>query len=213
MATAFSNRVRPRRSLGVAALLTVAYLFSVAAAAGDDVDFADQIESILSGRCLKCHGPKKRRGELLLTSRLDALEGGESGEPAFVPGSASESLLIEKVTSTDPDDRMPSKGDPLSDEEIASLTAWIDQGAVWEGVVDAPRVGDHWAFQAAVLPPVPNVENTTWARNPIDVFILARMEGEGLPPSPEADPYTLIRRLSLDLTGLPPHTGRSRTIR
>src|SRR5262245_19386974 len=101
---------------------------------------------------------------------------------------------------------MPPKGDPLSPAEVAVLRSWIDEGAQWPDTLagGAPRRTDHWAFRAPVKPAPPETRNATWPRNPIDRFILARLEKEGLAPSPEADRVTLIRRLHLDLVGLPP---------
>ena len=114
-----------------------------------------------------------------------------------MPGKLDESELYQRITSTDPDERMPppKSGKSLSAAEVARLKTWIEEGAEYQG---------HWAFLPPVRPPLPSVKNPGWCRNPIDRFILARLEAEGLAPSPEADKVTLIRRLSLDLIGLPP---------
>ena len=162
------------------------------------VDFARDIQPIFIKRCYECHGPDKQKNDLRLDRKHDALRGGKSGKPVFVAGKSAESQIIERVTSQDPDEVMPSKGERLTAEQIGLLRAWIDQGAVW------PDEKKHWAFIKPVRPELPAVKNQRWPRNEIDNFILARLEQEKLSPSPEADRATLIRRLSLDLTGLPP---------
>ncbi|HEV3167428.1 MAG TPA: PSD1 and planctomycete cytochrome C domain-containing protein, partial [Isosphaeraceae bacterium] len=159
--------------------------------------------------CYECHGPAKHKGSLRLDRKAEALKGGASGE-AFEAGKSSESLLIEYVAGVDPDMVMPPKGDRLSAEQIGLLRAWIDQGAVWPEDADAKaaladRTGQsHWAFQPAQRPAPPPVKHSAAVRNPIDAFVVAKIEAEGIEPSPEADRATLIRRLSLDLLGLPP---------
>jgi len=137
---------------------------------------------------------------LRLDNRKDALRGGKSGRLAIVPGQSAQSHLLERVQATDPADVMPAKGDRLSPEQIAALRAWIDAGAVWPDT--DPK--SHWAYVRPVRPAPPAVRNRKWVRNEIDAFVLARLDQEGLAPSPEADRSTLLRRLSLDLTGLPP---------
>src|SRR6185436_16109006 len=130
----------------------------------------------------------------------DALKGGKSGKPAIVPGKSQSSELLARVTASDPDERMPPKGEPLTSEQISRLRDWIDQGATWPDSAAAA----HWSFNAPKRPQPPNPRRTGWARNEIDRFILARLEEERLAPQAEADRHTLLRRLSLDLTGLPP---------
>ncbi len=193
-------------------------LFAMAAtAAGDDdpelpppadrpVDFVRDVRPILARRCLECHGPEKQKGGLRLDRKADAAKGGDSGS-AFEAGHSDESEMVLRAASADETERMPPKGDPLTAVEVGILRAWIDGGAPWpEGnagdVASAAR--DHWAFRAPTRPEPPQVADAAWVRNPIDRFVLARLEKEGLPPSPEADKVTLIRRLSLDLIGLPP---------
>jgi hypothetical protein len=162
------------------------------------VDFARDIQPIFIKRCYECHGPDKQKNELRLDRKADAFRGGKSGKAVLVPGKSAESELIRRVTATDPEDLMPSKGEPLTGEQVASLRAWIDQGANW------PDEKRHWSFVKPVRPSLPTVKNNKWPRNAIDHFILARLEQEKLSPSPEANRATLIRRLTLDLTGLPP---------
>jgi hypothetical protein len=163
------------------------------------VAFARDIRPILADKCFKCHGPdiKQRKGKLRLDNRRDATAPAESGSPAIVPGKVDNSELYHRITSDDPDEHMPpaETGKSLTPAEIARLKTWIEEGAEYQG---------HWAFVPPVRPALPAVKNSGWCRNPIDTFILARHEAEGLSPSPEADKITLIRRLSLDLIGLPP---------
>ena len=175
------------------------------------VDYASDVAPILERSCYRCHGPQKHQAGLALHQRDKAMTGGDSG-PIILPGESAESLLIEVTARVDPDYAMPPEGlgDPLTADEVGILRAWIDQGAEWP--VDASTAStessgiksDHWSFQPPKPPVPPAVENEAWVRNPIDRFVLARLEKEGLEPSPEADRRTLIRRLSLDLIGLPP---------
>ena len=169
------------------------------------IDFVRDVQPILSANCYECHGPKKQEAEFRLDVKEIALEGGALG-PAILPGKSAESLLIKLVSDPDPSRRMPRKGDPLTQGQIQVLQKWIDEGATWpaEASVKLADKGDHWAFKAPVRPPVPQVKNRDWARTPIDHFILARLEAAGLHPNGEAAPTTLLRRLALDLTGLPP---------
>jgi cytochrome c553 len=164
-------------------------------------DFARDIEPILIRRCSECHGPDKQKGDLRLDSRAAALKAAKSGRTAVVPGKSAGSELLARVTSTDPDEVMPPKGPRLTDAEVAALRNWIDEGAVWPEV--DPR--NHWAFRAPVRPTPPSgAPAGSVVKNDIDRFILARLAKEGLSQRPEADRATLIRRVSLDLIGLPP---------
>ena len=162
--------------------------------AGTAVDFTRDVRPILAGRCITCHGGVKRKSGLSFMFREGALAPAESGKRAIVPGKPDASELLRRVT-IDGDDRMPPKGDGLSKDEIATLRRWIEQGAPWE---------PHWAFRPLSAPDLPTVKNAGWVRNEIDRFILARLEAKGLSPSPEAGRTTLIRRIALDVTGLPP---------
>jgi mono/diheme cytochrome c family protein len=199
---------RGRSGYGWAAfgLLFIFAWFSDAAAAESKVDFQRDIQPIFASRCYECHGEKKQKSDFRLDVKETALKGGESGKPAIVPGNSSTSPLLRRVSSADKDEMMPPKGDRLAAEQIALLRAWIDQGAEWPAALADPDSAkrQHWAFKAPVQPSVPAVKNREWVRTPIDNFILARLEKEGLHPSPEADKVTLLRRLSLDLIGLPP---------
>jgi len=175
--------------------------------ASQRVDFATEIQPILSNSCFECHGELKQKGGLRLDEKTMALKGGDTG-PLLVAGKSSESLLILAVTGAKEDlARMPKKRDPLTPEQIGRLRAWIDQGADWPETSIAANRKDwrkHWSFKPPVRPKLPQVQNTRWPRNPIDAFVLARLEREGLAPSAEADKIALLRRLSLDLIGLPP---------
>lgn len=168
--------------------------------------FDEQIAPLLARRCLECHNASDRKGELDLTRVETALAGGDSG-PAIVPGTPAESNLWQRVA----DDEMPPKK-PLDAAEKQLLRDWIAQGAKWgQSPVDRfrhtsdVRAGyDWWSLVPVRRPDLPAVRRADWARNPIDRFVLARLEAEGLAPSDEADRRTLIRRLAFDLTGLPP---------
>ena len=162
------------------------------------VDFSREVRPILSQNCFTCHGPAddRRRRDL----RLDTPEGffadrPEFGGPVIVAGNADESLLYQRITAEVERDRMPRNREALTDDEIATIRLWIDQGA---------ERNTHWAFVAPERPALPPVAARDWVRNPIDDFVLARLEQEGLSPAPETDRATLIRRVTLDLTGLPP---------
>lgn len=185
------------RLLKGAAALVFAALSTVAAESR--IDFNRDIRPILSQNCFLCHGPDEaeRKGKLRLDSREDALKAGSSGNPAIVPGQPEKSELLARVTHSDPDELMPpvKSGKKLSAEQVELLRAWIGEGA---------KYAMHWAYTPPERSPLPAVKNKVWPRNGLDYFILARLESEQLEPAPEADRYTLARRLSLDLTGLPP---------
>ncbi|WP_254507636.1 DUF1553 domain-containing protein [Anatilimnocola floriformis] len=166
------------------------------------IDFNRDIKPILSNNCYFCHGPDpaERKGGVD-GLRLDTLEGAKvdlgSGNFAIVPGQPEKSDLLKRIASTDPDEMMPpaKTGKKLAAKDVELLREWIKQGA---------HYAQHWSYSPPVRPVLPATKNAAWPKNEIDRFLLARMEAEGLQPQPEADRYTLIRRLSLDLTGLPP---------
>lgn len=173
--------------------------------ASGPIDFAKDVQPILSARCYECHADKKQKANLRLDDRENVLRGGESGKPAIVSGKSAESHLIQLVAGVKDDEIMPPKGERLNAKEIGILRAWIDQGAKWpDELAKGKAKTTHWAFVAPVKPNVPNPKNNSWARNDIDRFILTRLEKEKLKPSREADKVALLRRLSLDLIGLPP---------
>lgn len=172
---------------------------------GQSVDFARDVSPIVQSRCFSCHGPDKQRGGLRLDRKAEALEGGDSGKVILAKDSAK-SLLWQRVTSKDKSKRMPPTGEPLTDKQLATLKAWIDGGAHWPGgdVAKSDGKREHWAFQPLVRPSVPVVKAKDWIRNPIDAFVVHRLEKESLAHNKAADRRTLLRRLKFDLLGLPP---------
>jgi mono/diheme cytochrome c family protein len=186
---------------------SLALLLPAPARAADPVDYTRDIKPLLAKHCVECHGADKQRSNLRLDTAAAALRGGKSG-PAIVPKKSAESRLILAVTGADGVKPMPQKGSRLSDQQIALLRAWIDAGAPSpaDEVASKPKIDarDHWAFRLPVRPAPPAVKDTARVRNPIDRFVLARLEKEQIAPSPEADRTMLIRRVSLDLIGLPP---------
>ena len=185
------------RVLGLlfACLLLVAAYFLRHRSSGEEVHFSRDVRPILNQNCMPCHGGVRQKNGVSFLFREEALGTGKSGKRTIVPGKPDESELIARVTSSDPDARMPYHGSPLSAQQIGILRRWIKQGAKWE---------DHWAFVAPKPQALPAVKHNEWSRQPLDRFVLARLEKESLSPSPEADRSALLRRVSLDLTGLPP---------
>lgn len=163
------------------------------------VDYVRDIQPIFKAHCLQCHGGAQAQGGLKLDTREAALKGGAAG-PSVVVGKGASSLLVTRMLGHGGKARMPLGFAPLSDQKIALVRNWIDQGATW----GSAGKQEHWAYRPVQRPPLPPVKNAAWVRNPIDAFVLARLEREGLRPSPEADRITLLRRVTLDLTGLPP---------
>jgi len=176
----------------------VCWIAASTAWAADPVDFNRQIRPILSSHCFTCHGPdeKSRQADLRLDLR-EVATANRDGARSIAPGDPETSELVRRITSGDPDERMPpaETGKVLGPGEIETLVRWIKEGAPY---------AIHWAYQKPVRPPLPPVADPSWPKNAIDHFILARLEREGLRPSPEADRAALIRRVSLDVTGLPP---------
>lgn len=169
------------------------------AAPAGKIDFNRDIRPILSDTCFTCHGPDdaKRKAKLRLDEKEHAFKAAKSGAVPIIPGKSAESEVFRRLTTTDEDDHMPpAKGSrQLTAAEIDLIRRWIDQGAEYQS---------HWAFVTPTRPVRPAVKQKSWPRNDIDYFVLARLEKDGLKPSPEADKTTLIRRATLDLTGLPP---------
>ncbi len=174
-------------------------------AAEPERTFREQVAPIFEMRCVHCHGAELPKGGLSLATREGLIRGGKNG-PAVLPGQPGESLLLDAVSGDAP--AMPQKDKPLSKQQLESLRRWIEQGAMWpEGLVLRDRRFDGqgwWAFQPLNRPSVPTVRERAWVRTPVDAFILARLEAQGLHHSLEADRRTLIRRLTFDLHGLPP---------
>jgi mono/diheme cytochrome c family protein len=183
--------------------------------AADVAFFETKIRPIFENNCYNCHSKSgdKVRGGLLLDTREAILHGGNSG-PALVAGKPDDSLLIQAVRYKDEDLQMPPKGEKLSDAQIADLEEWVRRGApdprtVVSAGSSAKNYGgvgrQHWAFQPVKMPAVPAVKNAAWVANPVDAFVLAKLEANGMAPNAPADKATLIRRVYFDLIGLPPH--------
>jgi hypothetical protein len=174
------------------------------------IDYNDEVKPILNKHCMSCHGGVKKAGEVSFLFEHEMLEPGKSGKVPVVRGDAEASEMIRRILSTDPDERMPKEGPGLSGEEIDLLKKWVNQGAEW---------GKHWSYNRAERPKVPSVgglwatllpwktDREEWIKNELDYFVLKTLDEKGLNPTVEADRATLIRRVSLDLTGLPP-TGQ-----
>ncbi len=170
------------------------------------VDFLKEVHPIFAASCYSCHGEDKQKAGLRLDVKAAALKGGENGR-VIIPGKSADSPLIHNVAGLVEDKVMPPKGNRLNAEQIGLLRAWIDQGALWpENTADtkAKKKTEHWAFKPVANPAVPKVKDKAWVRNPVDAFVLAKLEANQLKPSPPADKRTLIRRATYDLTGLPP---------
>jgi hypothetical protein len=168
------------------------------ATAVEPVDFNRDIRPLLNKNCTICHGGVKQAGEVSFLYREEALGKGESGKTVIVPGDPAASELIRRIKSDDPDEKMPPPEDhphPLEPAQVALLERWISEGAKW---------GEHWSFQKPVEPPVPTLKNSAWPKADLDRHVLAKLEALNLAPSPEASPAEWLRRVSLDLTGLPP---------
>ncbi|HEV2382363.1 MAG TPA: DUF1553 domain-containing protein [Terriglobia bacterium] len=172
--------------------------FSQTDSAPKPVDFDREVRPIISDTCFACHGPdEKQRMANLRLDKTESLFNDRGGYKIIVPGNSGESRLYQKISSKDPAVKMPPvfSDRKLTDAQIDLIKRWIDQGAKWE---------THWAWRAPKRPETPQVQDRSWPRNPIDNFVLARLERQGIKPSPEADKATLLRRVTFDLTGLPP---------
>jgi hypothetical protein len=160
----------------------------------EEIQFSSDIKPIINKSCIVCHGGVKQMGEFSLLFQDEAYSRNESGKYAIVPGDPENSEMIRLIRHHNPDIRMPLDAEPLSEEEIELLTKWIEQGAEW---------GEHWAY-IKPEPIEPPLVNSDWLKNDIDRFILKKLQDHRIFPSEEADKITLLRRVSLDLTGLPP---------
>ena len=174
----------------------------------DKIDFAQHIQPIFRKHCFECHAADKEDGGLNLGMRRRAIEGGDHG-PVWIEGNSAESRLIHYVAGINKETVMPPDSEGLNREEIAQLRAWIDRGAIWPSGIDIPdprfeQAKTHFAFQPLWPTAEPKVANDRWPRNAIDRFILARLESAEIPPAPQAEAGQLIRRVTLDLIGLPP---------
>ncbi len=189
--------------------LSPLFLSSASFSAEPEIDFVKQIEPILRTSCISCHGSEEEEGGLRLDVKQRLFDGGDNGK-VITPGDGAKSRLVHLIAGTDKEvGIMPPEGEgtPLSAEQVGLIRAWIDQGAKWPdgAFADVRRKGaDHWAFQPIKRPEVPATQKASWIRNPIDAFVLARLEAEGIKPSPPADKAMLMRRVYLDLIGLLP---------
>ncbi len=177
--------------------------------ADESIDFQADVHPILSAHCLDCHGQEEQEAGLRLDDRASLLRVGERGSRILVPGKPKESLLIQAVRGDQADFRMPPQGRPLTDAQIVTLSRWIQQGADWPGQMELDGdsvTTDHWSFQPPNLVPPPHAPDSI--TNPIDRFVLARLAEHGMKLAMPADSVTLIRRVSLVLTGLPPSPQR-----
>ena len=176
---------------------------SVKNASAGEVRFAEHIKPIFNSKCIACHGGVKRAGGVSYISEAGATGEAKSGKRPIVPGDLGASELIRRVQTDDPDERMPPPDEHpegLSTQEVELLKTWIAQGAAWEG---------HWAYRSPVMPPIPEVTDRRW-QDGLDRFVYARLKEEGLAPSPEAERSQWLRRVTFDLTGLPPTANELR---
>jgi mono/diheme cytochrome c family protein len=216
-----SARIAPYLALGgiaLSATLPVTRADEEKTAKDPLTQFEKEVRPILKERCFECHGPDKQKGGLRLDQKEGLFAGGDSGDPAVVPGKSAASALIKMVTSTDPDETMPPKGKRLAPEQIASIKRWIDDGAHWPETHDANAAANtavkdrvisdedrkFWAFQSPTRAAPRSGPADPWEHQPIDRFILEQIREKNLEPSPELSRETLLRRVTFDLTGLPP---------
>ncbi|MEO6741127.1 MAG: PSD1 and planctomycete cytochrome C domain-containing protein [Chthoniobacteraceae bacterium] len=216
-----------RRSLFVRAIfLPPALLFVNAAGSNAAVDFAVQFEKevrpLLDEHCFRCHGPEKQKGGLRMDRKADLMSGGDSGEPAIVLGKGVESQLIARMRTSKSDEMMPPKGERMTPEQIAAIQRWIDNGAHWpssgkpdaevatktnsgpSGKVITDKDREFWSFKLPQRSQPAVTAQKGWPRQPLDFFIASALAKNGLTPAPEASSVVLIRRVTYDLTGLPP---------
>src|SRR3954467_7269779 len=185
-------------------ILFLLICLTASATTAEPIDYDKQIKPIFAARCKACHGVLKQEAGLRLDTGALARKGGDSGK-VITPNKSASSELIARITSSDPSERMPQEGEPLTGEQISALRSWIDHGAYSPADEKAERdPRENWAFRPIVRPQVPQNPNAGWGRNPIDDFIAANHQRRGLSPQIEATRSELVRRLYLDLIGLPP---------
>jgi hypothetical protein len=202
-----NNTMMPKRvtssrgalHVGLALLAAAQFCLAASNPKSAKMDFNRDIRPILSDNCFACHGPddKTRKAKLRLDTKEDAFKAAKSGDFAIVPGDLKKSVLVDRVTTKNEDDVMPppKTGKKLTVAQIDLLKRWIAEGAPWQ---------THWAYETPKRPALPAVKDKKWAKNEIDLFVLAKLDKEKLKPAPETDKTTLLRRASFDLTGLPP---------
>jgi hypothetical protein len=185
-------------------LIASLFVLSPFAAAGAEVDYVREIKPILAARCYACHSALRKKSGLRVDTAAELIAGGDAG-PAIVPGKSADSYLISMLTD-ESGTRMPpeSDGAALTAEQITLFKKWIDEGAHAPADTPLPDPRDHWSYHPPARPAVPKVRNEAWVRNPIDAFVAAGQESQGLSPVVAADKPTLLRRVYLDLVGLPP---------
>lgn len=186
----------PERSIAlIAAMILVTGTTTIYGQSTEAIDFGRQIQPILAKRCFACHGPDKSEGGLRLDQKELSFRKMESGKQPLVPKDPGHSELFRRVTSSDDTERMPPEGMPLTPAQVELLKRWIEQGAEWK---------EHWAFEPLQSHQPPVVKDLKWITNPIDSFVLSKLEHSSLVPAPLAGKATLLRRVTFDLTGLPP---------
>ncbi len=192
-----------KRTLLATSVLIMTGLIFMISTNRKPIDFTTQVKPIINRNCITCHGGVRQKGGFSLLFREEALAKTKSGKLAIIPGDPDHSEMIRRITLKDPEDRMPYKHNPLSGEEIDILRRWIKEGATW---------GEHWSYVSVKEPPVPQLrtffglysKKSDWAKNDIDHFVEEKWDEQKLKSSPQADKHTLLRRVSLDITGLTP---------
>jgi len=195
--------LRNKKLLIAVSILLIAIIILTSIMGRKPIDYTTQIKPIINKNCITCHGGVRQKSGFSLLFREEALGKTKSGKPAIIPGDAEHSELIKRITNHDPEERMPYKHDPLSKENIEIIRRWIYEGAHW---------GKHWAYVPVSKVDVPEPktffnlipQKSKWALNPVDNFIEQKLKENDLKPSPEADKYTLLRRVSLDIIGMLP---------
>src|SRR3984957_16852084 len=198
-----------KKTLLATSILIISVLIFIISTRQKTVDFTSQVKPIINRNCITCHGGVRQKGGFSLLFREEALAKTKSGKFAIIPGDPDHSELIRRITLKDPEDRMPYKHNPLSKEDIEIFKRWIKEGAHW---------GDHWAYVPVKEVPVPQPasffglisKKSDWAKNEVDNFIEQKFREQKLKPSPRADKQILLRRVSLDITGLTPDAGLSK---
>jgi hypothetical protein len=188
------KKILTKKGIALLLLIAIGGIFIYFIRPHDAVDFNSEVKPILNKKCITCHGGVRQKADYSLLFRTDALLPAKSGKHPIVPGDPDHSEMIRRITSSDPEERMPYRGDPLSSKEIDILRRWIKQGAKW---------GDHWAYVAVKKVDVPKIDDPSWVKNDIDRFILDKLKENQLGHSAEADKRILLRRVSLDAIGLP----------
>ncbi len=182
-----------KKIISILVLLVLGIVFTISLIPDSRIDYSAQVKPIFNKKCITCHGGVKQQGGFSLLFRDEALANTKSGKPAIIPGKPGESELIRRLTATDPDERMPYKHPALSKEEIKILKQWVKEGAVW---------GEHWSYVPVKQEKVPDYRDK-WISNDVDQFIYQKLKEEHLSPTVEAEKAILLRRVSLDLTGMP----------